>query len=124
MTTIGETIVVKGELRASEDITVLGRVEGPMHCEGAALTIGASADLQSDVIARDVTIFGRVAGQVVATEVVDIRAAADVSATIVTPRFILDPDGRFSGRVEPQHLEAALRVSRYNRGRRDADPPV
>lgn len=119
MTTIGASIAVRGEIRASEDVTVLGRVEGPVLCEGAALTIGESGELTGDVIARDVTIFGRVSGQVVATEVVDVRDAATVSGTVVTPRFILSPGGTFKGRVEPQHLEAALRVARYNQDKRD-----
>jgi cytoskeletal protein CcmA (bactofilin family) len=118
-TTLGSTISVRGELRASEDLTIHGRIDGPIHCEGGAVTVGASADLLGDIIARDVTIFGRASGQIVATDVVDIRDEAVVSGTIVSKRLILNAGGHFTGRVEPQHLEAALRVAKYHRGRRD-----
>jgi cytoskeletal protein CcmA (bactofilin family) len=123
MTTIGKTISVKGEIRAAEDITVDGRIDGPVICEGGALTINKTADLLGDLIARDITIFGRASGQIVATEVVDIRPDAIVSGRIVSPKLILQSGGHFTGRVEPQHLEAALRVARYNRHKRDVSQP-
>ena len=119
MTTIGRTISVKGELRSTEDIVVEGRIDGPVICEGGTLTINATADLLGDLIARDITIFGRASGQIVATEVVDIRPDAIVSGRIVSKKLILNAGGFFTGRVEPQHLEAALRVARYNRHKRD-----
>jgi len=120
MTTLGRTIQVRGELRAAEDVTVHGRVDGPILCEGGALTVGVTADLLGDLVARDITIHGRVSGQIVATDVVDIREDAIVSGTIVSPRLILNDGGHFNGRVEPQHLDAALRVARYNQHKRDA----
>jgi cytoskeletal protein CcmA (bactofilin family) len=119
MTTLGSTISIKGELRANEDLTLEGRVEGPVWCDGS-LIVASSANVHGDVIARDITVFGRFAGQLVATEVVDIRKDADVSGRIVTERLILEDSARFNGRSEPQHLEAALRVAKFNQERRDA----
>lgn len=119
MTTLGKSIAIKGELRAFEDLVLEGRVDGPVWCDGS-LVVASSADVSGDVIARDITVFGRFAGQLVATEVVDIRADADVSGRVVTGRFILDDAARFNGRSEPQHLEAALRVAKFNQQRRDA----
>jgi cytoskeletal protein CcmA (bactofilin family) len=111
--TLGKTISVKGELRALEDITIEGRVEGPVLCENWAVVIAPSADVTGNIIARDITVFGRMAGQLVATEVVDIRAEATVTGQVVSERFILNAGARFDGRVEPQLLEAALRVFRF-----------
>ena len=119
MGTLGKTISVKGELFAFEDLTVEGRVEGPIVCEGGAVTIAASAEIAGDVVARDITVFGRCAGQLVATDVVDVRADATVSGRVVTKRFILTDGARFNGRAEPQHLEAALRVLKYNQQRKE-----
>lgn len=114
MSTLGKNVSVKGELRASEDLTVEGRVEGPVLCDGCAVTIAPSADIVGDVLARDITVFGRCAGQLVATDVVDVRAEAIVTGRIVSKRFILTDGASFNGRAEPQHLEAALRVARFN----------
>jgi cytoskeletal protein CcmA (bactofilin family) len=73
-----------------------------------------------DIIARDITVRGQVAGQLVASDVVDVRAEARVSGYVVSPRFILDELASFKGRVEPQHLEAALRVAKFQQRKRDA----
>jgi len=118
MTTLKNTISIKGELRISDDLTLEGRVEGPVWCDGS-LIVAPSADVSGDVIARDITVFGRFAGQLVATDFVDICAEATVSGRVVTTRFILDDAARFTGRSEPQHLEAALRVAKFQQQRRD-----
>jgi cytoskeletal protein CcmA (bactofilin family) len=113
MSTIGRTMVLKGEMRAGEDVTIEGRIEGPVWCEGAAVTLSASGQVAGDIVARDITVFGRTEGQLVATDVVDVRADADVTGRVISKRFILSEGARFHGRSEPQHLEAALRVARF-----------
>lgn len=120
MTTIGRHMSVKGEVRSTEDLTIEGRIDGPVLCERSVVVVTASAQVTGDIIARDITVFGRTSGQLVATETVDLRSDAIVRGTVVAGRFILDPEARFDGRVEPQHLEAALRVARYEQKKRDA----
>ena len=44
----------------------------------------------------------------------------DTKSDGVSPRFILDESADFKGRAEPQHLEAALRVARFQQRKRDA----
>lgn len=115
----GRGISVKGEIRSIEDLTFEGRVEGPIICEEGAVTVAAGATIQGDLIARDVTILGNVEGQIVATDVVDVRAGSFVTGQVVAKRFILGDGANFVGRVEPQHLEAALRVARFQQRKRD-----
>ena len=119
MSLLGKSISVKGELRASEDLNIEGRVDGPVICENCAIVITSSASVTGDIMARDVTIFGRSAGQIIATDVVDVRPDAIVSGQVVSKRFILNDGARFDGRVEPQHLEAAQHVVRYHQKKRD-----
>jgi len=120
MTTLGRTVVVKGELRTFDDLTLEGRMEGPVWCDGSVV-LTSSAEVAGDIIARDITVFGRFTGQLVATEVIDIRAEAMVKGRVVTNRLIVDDGAHFEGRSEPQHLEAALRVAQFQQRRRDAD---
>ena len=124
MFTLGKSIQVKGELQTSEDLTIEGRIEGPVHCEDSAVVLAASADVTGDIIARDITVFGRIAGRLIATDVVDVRPDATVSGQVLSRRFILDPGARFEGRVEPQHLEAALRVAKFEQKKKDVPPPA
>ena len=111
MSTLGKTIQVKGELRAFEDITIEGLVEGPLFCESFAVVLGPSADVRGDVLARDITVFGRVTGQLIATDVVDVRPDANVTGQVMSKRFILDPAAYFAGRVGPGWDQLGARTS-------------
>lgn len=114
----GRTIVVIGEVRSAADLTLDGRVEGPVWCEGA-LTIAPSGTVNGKIVARDITVFGRAAGQLAATEVVDVRIGADVRGDIVSPHFILHEGAQFNGRVDPAQLDAAVSVARFQQRQRD-----
>jgi cytoskeletal protein CcmA (bactofilin family) len=110
---VGAGLVVRGEMLVMGDLTIEGRVEGPVLCETGAVTIAASGHLTGSIVARDITVFGTVDGTLVATEVVDIRPGSHVSGRVVAGRFVLAEDADFNGTSEPQHLEAALRVARH-----------
>lgn len=115
MTRLGPTVFVRGEVTSTDDIDVEGRVEGPLWCEGHAVTVATSASVTGDIIGRDITVAGRVAGTLLATEVVDIRTTGDVAGRIVATRLILHDGGTFHGNVEPHQVDAALTVARHRR---------
>jgi cytoskeletal protein CcmA (bactofilin family) len=120
MSIVGSSILIVGEVRATADLTLDGRIEGPVSCEGGVLTIPASATVDGAVIARDITVYGRADGQLIATEVVDLRPGSVVTGSIIAPSLILHEGAIFSGRVEPNQLDAALSVARFQRKQRDA----
>ena len=119
MYTFGRSIALKGELRSSEDITIEGHVEGPISCENGSVVVSASAVVTGRILARDIIVFGRMKGELIATKVVDIRPNAVVRGQVVSKRFILDDKALFNGRVAPQQLDAALAVTRYQQRQRE-----
>jgi cytoskeletal protein CcmA (bactofilin family) len=121
MTIVTKAILIKGELHVREDLTVEGRIEGPVWCEAGAVTIASTAHVIGDIMARDITVFGSTAGQLLATDVVDVRAEATVTGRVVSKRFILNEGARFNGRAEPQHVDTAFRVARFQQQRNHAD---
>ena len=104
---------VRGEMHIADDVTIHGRVDGPIRAEGHVVVIGASAMITGDILARDVTVLGCVSGTLVATEVVDIGPEAHVTGRVIAPRFILTDGATFHGRVQPQRLDAALKIARH-----------
>ena len=120
MALLGQSIVVVGEVRSQADLTLDGRIEGPVWCDGA-LTIASSATVTGKVVARDITVFGRAVGQLAAVEVVDVRPDADVRADVVAPHFILHEGAFFRGRVDPSQLDAVLTVARFQQRQRDKE---
>ena len=115
----GKTLTLKGTLQAAEDLTIGGRIEGSIICDGCAVVLESSAHVVGDILADDITVIGRSAGQLTAATVVDIRAGATVTGRVISRRFILDEGATFNGHVEPQHLEAALSVAKYQQRKRD-----
>jgi cytoskeletal protein CcmA (bactofilin family) len=90
---------VAGDLHVSGHAHVEGTVEGAVRIGDRTLTIGRNGSVQGDVHAGTVLIQGRLAGDVHASEGVEIAAGAVVCGDIRAPRFVLDPGARFRGQV-------------------------
>src|SRR5260370_29547215 len=75
---LGKSMVIKGELSGSEDLTLYGQMEGSIRLPDHTLTIGPDADIKAEVVARAVVIMGAVTGNVTAAEKVDIRASGSL----------------------------------------------
>src|SRR3954466_6840929 len=82
MVNIGKSVVIKGELNGSEDLTIEGHVEGKIELKQNVLTIGANARIKAQVFAKSVIILGEVTGNVSASEKVDIRDNGSVDGDI------------------------------------------
>ena len=70
---VGKSVVFKGTLTSSEDMTIDGHVEGTIEMEDNSLTVGPDADINADIVAKTLTIHGTVVGNVRASVKVDIR---------------------------------------------------
>ncbi len=116
----GRTIEIQGDVECVGDLVVEGRIAGSIWNEGHVVTIGCDAVVIGDIVARVITIRGEVTGTMVATGRVDIMDEARVTGRVLTERFMLAEGGTFSGKVEPQHLDAALRVARHRRAEAEA----
>ena len=97
---LGKSVVIKGELSGSEDLTLYGQMEGSIRLPDHTLTIGPDADIKAQVVARAVVIMGAVTGNVEAAEKVDIRASGSLVGDLVSPRLAIAEGGSLRGRVE------------------------
>src|SRR5215468_11619636 len=70
---IGKSVVIKGELNGSEDLTIEGQVEGTIELRDHVLTIGPNGRIKAQVFAKQVIVLGEVTGNVTASDKVDIR---------------------------------------------------
>src|SRR5690606_32767193 len=60
MVNIGKSVVIKGELSGSEDLTIEGQVEGKIELRQNILTIGPNAKIKAQVFAKTVIVQGEV----------------------------------------------------------------
>jgi cytoskeletal protein CcmA (bactofilin family) len=103
---IGKSVVIKGELNGSEDLTIEGHVEGKIELKDHALTIGANGRIRAQVFAKSVIVLGEVNGNVTASEKVDIRDGGSVDGDIVSPRVAIAEGAHFRGSVDMQRKGA------------------
>ena len=103
---IGKSVVIKGELNGSEDLTVEGHVEGKIELKDHVLTIGPNGKIKAQVFAKAVIVLGEVNGNVTASEKVDIRDGGSVDGDIVSPRVAIAEGAHFRGTVDMQRKGA------------------
>ena len=99
---IGKSVIIKGELSGSEDLTIEGQVEGKIELRQNVLTIGANGKIKAQVFAKAVIILGEVTGNVTATEKVDIRDNGSVDGDITSPRVAIAEGAHFRGSIDMQ----------------------
>lgn len=75
---LGKSIVFKGDLTGEEDLEIEGRVEGQVKLPNHQLTIGAHGRVTAQVEAKHVIVVGHVAGNVMASERVEVQATGVV----------------------------------------------
>jgi cytoskeletal protein CcmA (bactofilin family) len=99
---IGKSVVIKGELNGSEDLTIEGQVEGKIELRQNVLTIGPNGKIKAQLFAKAVIILGEVTGNVTATEKVDIRDNGSVDGDIAAPRVAIAEGAHFRGSIDMQ----------------------
>ena len=107
MTTIGSSLVIKGQVTSREDITVHGRVNGQISMVEGSLLIAPTGQVDAEVDVTTVTIHGSLSGDVAANDRVELTPTATVKGTLLAPSVILREGASFNGRIEVNKKGAA-----------------
>ena len=99
---IGKSVIIKGELSGSEDLTIDGTVDGTISLKDNVLTIGPGAKIKAQIVAKAVIVQGEVQGNITATEKVDIRDSGSVDGDVAAPRIAISEGAHFRGSVDMQ----------------------
>jgi cytoskeletal protein CcmA (bactofilin family) len=103
---IGKSVVIKGELNGSEDLTIEGQVDGKIELRQNVLTIGPNGKIKAQVVAKTVVVEGQVQGNVTATERIDIRDKGSVEGDLSAPRVAIADGAHFRGSIDMQQAKA------------------
>jgi cytoskeletal protein CcmA (bactofilin family) len=99
---IGKSVVIKGELSGSEDLTIEGQVEGKIELRQNVLTIGPNAKIKAQVLAKIVVVEGQVQGNISAGERVEIKDKGTVEGDLSAPRVSIADGAHFRGSIDMQ----------------------
>jgi cytoskeletal protein CcmA (bactofilin family) len=107
---LGSTLKVKGIISGDEDLQIDGKVEGPISLQGHRLTVGRTAQLSSEVTAREVVVYGKIAGNLRVRDRVDLKKDGEVIGDITTARISIEDGACFKGRIEIELAKAPAQV--------------
>jgi cytoskeletal protein CcmA (bactofilin family) len=100
-TFLGKGSQFKGIGTFEGTIRIDGRLEGEIHTKGT-LVVGEHAVIEGDVSADVVISGGRVTGNIIAAEKVQLLATSIVIGTIKTPLLSIEEGVRFSGTCDAE----------------------
>jgi len=97
---LGPGLQIKGEISGNEDLKLDSRVEGLVSIGGFRLTVGPSAHLNADIVAREALISGEVNGDISAADRIEIMKSASIVGDITTGKIMMEEGAYFKGGVE------------------------
>src|SRR5512142_859908 len=98
--TIGKSLVIKGEVSGSESLYIDGRVEGSINLSGNRVTIGRNGVVSANINAREIVVMGKVKGNLVAQDRVDIRNEGSLTGDVVAQRISIEDGAFFKGGID------------------------
>ena len=102
---IGKSVIIKGELSGSEDLTIEGKVDGEIELRDHILTIGPNGKIKAQVFAKSVIVIGSVTGNITAAEKINIRENGSVDGDINAPTIAISEGAQFRGSIDMQRQQ-------------------
>src|SRR5450432_1285876 len=109
---VGKAVKITGQIHTKEDLYVDGEVEGTIEAMEHKLTIGPNGTVKATVRAREVVVLGSIAGNVEATDRLEIRKDAKLVGDIKTARIIIEDGAYFKGSIDIVKPEPARAPSK------------
>jgi len=98
-TFIGPNVTIEGTVSGSERVVVEGTMRGKINI-AADLLVGAKARVEATVHARNVTVEGKLNGDISADDRVELVSSATVDGNIKAPKIIVAEGAKFRGNVD------------------------
>jgi cytoskeletal protein CcmA (bactofilin family) len=98
--TIGKSLVIKGEVAGSESLYVDGRIEGSINLPGNRVTVGRNGVVSANITAREIVVLGKVRGNMIASDRVDIRNEGSLTGDVVAQRISIEDGAFFKGGID------------------------
>jgi cytoskeletal protein CcmA (bactofilin family) len=97
---IGASLVIKGDLTSSEDMTLAGQVDGDVTVREHTLVVAPRARIRGNIVARAVVVHGEVLGAITAERRVEVGETGSVDGDITSPRMAVAEGAVLHGRIE------------------------
>jgi cytoskeletal protein CcmA (bactofilin family) len=96
---LNSDVELKGTLKFSGELTFDGKLEGDINSDGT-LNLGDNAVIKGNINAGSIVMRGKINGNVVAKEKVDIKSKTELFGDIRAPRLAIEEGVTFVGKTE------------------------
>jgi len=94
--TIGAGTSVAGNINTTGDIRIDGSLEGTIVSQGKVV-IGSTGSIKGDIHCQTADIYGRIEGNLACSELLSLKASANLKGDIQAGKLSIEPGAAFSG---------------------------
>ena len=98
--TIGKSLLIKGEITGSGSLHIEGKVEGIIDLPGDCVTVGRNGRVSANIAARDIVVLGEVLGSCEASDHLDIRSKGSLYGDVVVARISVEDGAFMTGSID------------------------
>lgn len=103
---LNSDVEIKGNLKFAGELTFEGKLEGEIHSEGT-LHLGDSAIINGNINVGSVIVRGKITGNVVAKDKIDIKSKTELFGDIRSSKLVIEEGVTFVGKTEVNPNKAA-----------------
>ena len=104
---IGGSLSVEGTIKGKEDLLVEGTVQGDIDLPENVVTVGPAGLVKARIHAAVIVVEGKVEGDLIGEEQIEVRRSGNVKGNIVAPRVGLEDGAQFKGNIDMNPKPAA-----------------
>jgi len=97
--TLGSDVEIKGNLKFSGELTFDGKIDGEIQTDGV-LNLGDSATVNGNINAQSVIVRGKVNGNIVAKEKIELKTKTELFGDIRASKLSVEEGVTFVGKTE------------------------
>ena len=94
---IGPGVIITGTIKASNEVTVLGTIDGDIECN--SVTINKTGNVKGKIKTETMTVEGKAEGEVNVNTVLSIKSEGHVSGKVFYGEIQIDEGGKISGEI-------------------------
>ena len=100
---IGEGVTITGMIKASNNVTVQGTIDGDIECN--SVTINKSGNVKGKIKTETMTVEGKAEGEMNVNTVLDIKSEGHVSGKVFYGEIQIDEGGKLSGEINHRNKD-------------------
>jgi cytoskeletal protein CcmA (bactofilin family) len=90
MALIGQATTISGNIVAEEDLEIQGKIDGSVRLAKHRVVVGSDGIVNAIVEAHSVLVIGKITGNVIATELVEVNSGGVIEGDVKAPRIIMN----------------------------------